>query len=229
MNKVFVLQHESDDRDVKFISEFSFDAWGQRRDASDWTALLASQLTNFDYSITTRGFTGHEMLDEVGVIHMNGRIYDPKLGRFLQADPVVQDPTNSQSLNRYSYVWNNPLNATDPSGFFLKKLFKAINEFFGDFAPIVSIAVSAFLPGAGFMSFLGDFGAVVASGFIAGGIATGSLRGAVFGAFSAAAFYGVGEVFSGAEGGDLFGKVAAHGVVGGITTELQGGKFGHGS
>ena len=210
------------------VSELSFDAWGQRRDASDWTALLASQLVSFDHSITTRGFTGHEMLDEVGVIHMNGRIYDPKLGRFLQADPVVQDPTNSQSLNRYSYVWNNPLNATDPSGFFLKKLFKAINEFFGDFAPIVSIAVSAFLPGAGFMSFLGDFGAVVASGFIAGGIATGSLRGAVFGAFSAAAFYGVGEVFSGAEGGDLFGKVAAHGVVGGITTELQGGKFGHG-
>ena len=49
-------------------------------------------------------------------IAKGGQIYDPKFGRFLQADPFVQDPLNTQSLNRYSYVWNNPLNATDPSG-----------------------------------------------------------------------------------------------------------------
>lgn len=48
---------------------------------------------------------------------MNGRIYDPSITRFVQADPVVQDPLKSQSLNRYSYVWNNPLNSTDPSGY----------------------------------------------------------------------------------------------------------------
>ena len=76
-------------------------------------------------SITSRGFTGHEMLDEVGIIHMNGRIYDAKLGRFLQADPIIQDPFDTQSLNRYSYTGNNPLNAIDRSGFsFFKKLFK---------------------------------------------------------------------------------------------------------
>lgn len=67
--------------------------------------------------ITTRGFTGHEQLAEVGLIHMNGRIYDGALGRFVQADPIIQEPMRVQSLNRYSYVWNNPLNATDPSGF----------------------------------------------------------------------------------------------------------------
>ncbi len=38
-------------------------------------------------------------------------------GRFLQADLFVQEPFNTQSLNRYSYVMNNPLNATDPSGY----------------------------------------------------------------------------------------------------------------
>ncbi|MDM3872664.1 SpvB/TcaC N-terminal domain-containing protein, partial [Porticoccus sp. W117] len=69
------------------VQELSFDAWGERRDATDWTALSQSELTTFDSSITTRGFTGHEMLDEVGVIHMNGRIYDAKIARFLQADP----------------------------------------------------------------------------------------------------------------------------------------------
>jgi RHS repeat-associated protein len=58
------------------------------------------------------------MLDDVAIIHMNGRVYDPFIGRFLQADPYMQDPTNTQNFNRYSYVWNNPPNATDPSGYF---------------------------------------------------------------------------------------------------------------
>lgn len=49
---------------------------------------------------------------------MNGRIYDPLLGRFLSADLVVQAPANLQSYNRYSYVMNRPLTMTDPTGFF---------------------------------------------------------------------------------------------------------------
>lgn len=48
---------------------------------------------------------------------MNGRVYDPELGRFLSADPLIQAPYNSQSYNRYSYVFNNPLSHTDPSGY----------------------------------------------------------------------------------------------------------------
>jgi RHS repeat-associated protein len=89
--------------------------WGKRRQAS-W-ANLASPLY-FDTSITTRGFTGHEAIDQVGLVHMNGRVYDPELGRFLSADPFVQDAGNAQSWNRYSYVLNNPLSMTDPTGFF---------------------------------------------------------------------------------------------------------------
>ncbi len=53
----------------------------------------------------------------VDIIHMNGRIYDGKLARFLQADPIIQEPNNSQSLNRYSYVINNSLSYTDPTGY----------------------------------------------------------------------------------------------------------------
>ncbi len=47
----------------------------------------------------------------------NGRVYDPELGRFMSADPFVQAPYNSQSYNRYSYVFNNPLSFTDPTGY----------------------------------------------------------------------------------------------------------------
>jgi RHS repeat-associated protein len=66
---------------------------------------------------TDRGYTLHEHLDEMGTIHMNGRVYDPLTGRFMSADPIVQAPGNLQSYNRYAYVMNNPLNLTDPSGY----------------------------------------------------------------------------------------------------------------
>ena len=62
-------------------------------------------------------YTGHIQVDHAAVIHMGGRIYDPELGRFMQADPIVQDPRDAQSLNRYSYVYNNPLSYTDPTGY----------------------------------------------------------------------------------------------------------------
>lgn len=97
---------------AQLTGEFSFDAWGQARSASDW-----STPTNPQREGTDRGYTGHEMLDSLGLIHMNGRIYDPALARFLSADPIIQAPDNMQSYNRYSYVWNNPLSMTDPSGF----------------------------------------------------------------------------------------------------------------
>ncbi len=102
--------------------DMSFDAWGERREGDDWTPMTTIELMNFDSSTTTKGFTGHEMLDEVGLIHMNGRIYDPRLGRFMQADPFIQASGNTQSYNRYSYVMNNPLKYTDPSGYFIPAL-----------------------------------------------------------------------------------------------------------
>jgi RHS repeat-associated protein len=94
----------------------SFGAYGERRDGSDWSgAPSAGDMTTLA-GITRRGFTGHEHLDAVGLIHMNGRVYDPAAGRFLGADPIVE-VGNSQSPNSYSYVWNNPLTMVDPSGF----------------------------------------------------------------------------------------------------------------
>jgi RHS repeat-associated protein len=86
---------------------------GNRRNAQTWT------YTNMPISFgTTRGFTMHEHLDEFKLINMNGRVYDPLVGRFISPDPFVQLPDYSQSYNRYSYAFNNPLRFSDPSGFF---------------------------------------------------------------------------------------------------------------
>lgn len=63
-----------------------------------------------------RGYCGHEMLPEFGIINMNGRLYDPLLGRFLSPDKYIQAPFYSQNYNRYSYCINNPLKYTDESG-----------------------------------------------------------------------------------------------------------------
>lgn len=63
------------------------------------------------------GFTGHEHDQDLGLIDMKGRSYDPLTGRFLSPDPIAQAPFWSQGLNRYSYVFNDPLNLIDPSGF----------------------------------------------------------------------------------------------------------------
>ena len=57
---------------------------------------------------------------------MNGRVYDYNLGRFMSVDPFIQSPTNSQSMNPYSYIMNNPLAGTDPSGYVAEEITKKI-------------------------------------------------------------------------------------------------------
>jgi RHS repeat-associated protein len=88
-----------------------FDAWGeivklQNGSGADIPA----------FGVLDRGFTGHEHLQGVKLVHMNGRLYDPKLHRFLSPDNYIQELYNTQNYNRYGYVWNNPLTYTDPSG-----------------------------------------------------------------------------------------------------------------
>lgn len=67
--------------------------------------------------MSDRGFTTAEHLDEFGLINMNGRMYDPAVGRFISADPSVPYPDDMQSYNRYAYVRNNPTGFVDPSGY----------------------------------------------------------------------------------------------------------------
>ena len=113
------------DADGKEIEWHAFDAFGQplNGDLTSSGGLLNTASTVEAYSATdnpgatTRGFTGHEHLDDVQLIHMNGRAYDPSLGRFLSVDPFIQGNGNSQGLNPYSYILNNPLAGTDPTGY----------------------------------------------------------------------------------------------------------------
>lgn len=169
-------------------------------------------------NVDQRGFTGHEHLVDLGLIHMNGRLYDPVLGRFLQADPIIQAPHNAQSHNRYSYVLNNPLSFSDPSGFsFWTKWRK----------PIIALAASIITAGAaaawmsayaiangatvfatatGSLTGMGSMAAVAAGGFAAGGINGGNIQSALRGAFMAALTFGVvngiSDVFASVSGGD---------------------------
>ena len=95
------------------VQNYSFDAWGRRRNPSNWT------YNNLPiHSLFSRGYTSHEHLDAFNLINMNGRIYDPVIARFLSPDNFVQSPFNTQSYNRYSYCINDPLGHTDPSGNF---------------------------------------------------------------------------------------------------------------
>ncbi|MBO3749830.1 VCBS repeat-containing protein [Streptosporangiaceae bacterium NEAU-GS5] len=65
------------------------------------------------------GYTGHEMEDDLGLINMRGRMYDPGQDRFLTPDPAIADAASSQDWNPYAYVRNSPPNYTDPSGYML--------------------------------------------------------------------------------------------------------------
>ena len=97
----------------------NFDAFGKPRKGDGrliTTNSYGARLAYYNDDTTRRGFTDHEHLDEVEIIHMNGRVYDYNVGRFLSVDPFVHG-TGSQGINPYSYILNNPLAGTDPSGY----------------------------------------------------------------------------------------------------------------
>ena len=231
------------DDNAVVLARYAFDPFGAR------TALYG------DANTSRHGFTGHEHLPEVGLIHMNGRVYDPVLGRFLSADPQIQFPDNIQSYNRYSYVMNNPLVFTDPSGF---GLFGSIGKFFSKLwqNPIVKIAVTiavAYFTGVGVSSLLTSMGVPglttgiactlgggtlyalttagsivvgAAAGFAAGFVGSdGNLKYGLAGALSGGVAGGINAYFVNY---DWYAKALATGTGGGIGARAYGGDFGRG-
>ncbi|MBI3774410.1 MAG: VCBS repeat-containing protein [Gammaproteobacteria bacterium] len=187
----------------------SYDAFGKRRNANGTDSV--TQLTSKN---THHGYTGHEMIDSIGIIHMNGRTYDPSLGRFMQADPQIQSAANLQNYNRYSYVLNNPLNLTDPSGYnWLSDRWK---EVMNAARPVVAVVAAVVVTAAGCPQ---------CAGAVAGYILTGTLKGAAMGIVGALA-YGVAGDVGPALGGAS--RVALHGAIGGVLSLAQGGSFASG-
>lgn len=206
------------------LEGMDYGPFGERRGYVDprWTASAPAA--------TNRGFTGHEMLDGLDVVHMNGRVYDSRTWRFLQADPIVQAPNNAQSLNRYSYVWNNPLNATDPSGFVVQR---QPSDMYIFCSTAISIAItSAFGTTAEGVKGFGKVGYAAAGGYTSGYIASGSGQGGLQGAYTGVLFLGAGAIADNIVKGGLtpghWGRAMLHGFAGGVSADISGGHFGHG-
>ena len=166
-----------------------YDAWGKQTISVNTIGLI-------------RGYCGHEMLNEFNLINMNGRVYDPILGRFLSPDKYVQEGDNSQNYNSYSYCLNNPLKYTDPSG-----------ELFGlDDALVVGVFSGAIM---------GAMNAAMSDKPI--------WRGALLGGLSAAATYGIGSLFgpAGSFGHEML-RAGAHALSSGVFNALNGDNFWNG-
>lgn len=215
-------------------ASMAFDPFGARREADSaqatpWTPVLQAELD----ATTRHGYTGHEQVDAAGVIHMNGRIYDPVLGRFLQADPYVQDMFNSQSLNRYSYVLNNPLAYTDPTGYWGHR-----EQGYVRMAAAIVISVWTGGMAAGAATWGEAAAWATAGGFASGMVASGNGKGAVMGGLTSLAFLGVNYAVVGGDlnalkaGGLSTKQYAARaltsGVAGGVLASIQGQRFGSG-
>lgn len=90
-----------------------YDLWGLRSNA-DGTPLAQPLLFQ---SLVGAGFTSQPHDEDLALVNMQGRLYDPAMGRFLSPDPIVGNAAFGQSWNAYSYVNNSPVDFTDPSGF----------------------------------------------------------------------------------------------------------------
>lgn len=209
------------------ITRYRYDPWGKQY-------LVYG--SNAGLSQTRQGHTGHEMLDS-GLTHMNGRLYDPMLARFVSADPFVQEPYNLQSLNRYSYVFNNPLGYTDPSGYFGWEISPKLGK--GLFA-LGGIMFGAVLGPAGPVFAGGGWATTLASGALAGGVggfigSGGNVQAARQGALAGGLFAGAGLIGNELQGSfstfanDGLGRAALHAAAGCISASAGGGSCGAGA
>ena len=183
------------DDSAAVVARYAYDAWGKRLTPAG------------DPVATHHGFTGHEHLDDVGLIHMNGRVYDPVLVRVMSADPIIQAPSNGQSYNRYSYVLNNPLSYIEPSGFsawtrFRDKILK----------PVVIIVVAVVAA-----PYVAAYAGLMTGSTIAAGAAAGATVGATAGlVYNGPQGMVKGAVYGGVSGG-VAGGLADFGTLGQMT------------
>ena len=97
----------------------SFTALGARR-GSNWQGTPSPAELAAIAATTRDGFTGHEMLDNLGLVHMRGRVYDPVIGRFLSVDPVVRDIGARSRGTAMGMSRDGWWSAADPTGFAMR-------------------------------------------------------------------------------------------------------------
>ncbi len=214
-----VMAYSNESKEL--IEELSYDAWGRRRNPNTWNYY---DFSDDGISVYDRGFTGHEHIDRFDMINMDGRMYDPVVGRFMSPDPYVQAPDFTQSLNRYAYCINNPLSLTDPSGY---------NWIESTFSAIVGIAVG--IETGGLAS--GVYGAIVggalggASASLMSSVLNGAnlwqtakstFTGAFWGAASGTVNFEIGNIEN------VFSRIAAHTAAEGAMEGIRGGHMEHG-
>jgi RHS repeat-associated protein len=214
------------------VERLSYDAWGKRRQPNGQDDPAGSVTSE-----TTRGFTGHEQLDDVGLIHMNGRVYDPLLARFGTPDPMTESPFSTQGWNRYSYVGNSPLNFADPSGYcfmgcFWQKPFKALGKLFRKIpilGNLLTIAAAIACGPAG--PICAGIASAVVTGLASGDLGL-ALRAGLITTVTAYAMQGVGDItgHNPAFGtGEHLANIAGHAGVGCLSAVASGGKCGPGA
>lgn len=220
----------------------SYDAWGKRRNSN------GTPMSNAFFTPEERhGFTGHEELNELGLIHMNGRLYDPATGRFLSADPTIQYADDMQNYNRYSYINNNPLSTIDASGYgFFSSLFKSVKKLVKKVGksikhalrnPVVrtalAVAAGIYTGGLALDAYImsGTMPSLVAANVIQGAVggftmgfvgSGGNLKAGLVGALAGAAY---GRIQAYYTEGWTAGRVLSNATVGGVSSEVQGGRF----
>ncbi len=191
------------------LEQRHFDAWGI--------------LTHGEIKLLDRGYTSHEHLQDVGIIHMNGRLYDPLLRRFLNADENIQDPYNTQCYNKYGYVINNPLLFNDPSG-------ESFWSVVGTALFIAAVIVTG--GGAALIGLVAYTAGLAFSGNLWRWSAGGALKSMFWSVVSAGISFGIGEMFkAGSAIANAVGNAkwlvqgSAHAVAQGALSMMQGGKF----
>jgi len=237
------------DKDGRQVASYEYTPYGGFAKNS----VIARSEAKQDEALTSHYFTGKELDSSTNLYYYGARYYNPQLGRFISPDSLVQSPYDPQSLNRYSYCRNNPINYVDPTGHSWKSFWK---KFGGTVLSIVGVVLAPFTAGLSLWAVsiysgiqaaqAGQFGAWAAGFAISmalGGIlpvgdfanplmqvGMGALRGAAIGAVSG----GIASVI----GGGSFGAGALQGAIGGAeggaisgfysTQQFQNWKAGNG-
>lgn len=235
----------------QLAARFWYDPWGKAAS----TFLPAGNAITGSWQ---RTFASQQLFAELGLIHMNGRIYDYVTGQFVSADPLGEGVGDPHGLNRYAYASNNPLRSADQTGY---GLFKKIGKAFKKLGDGISngirnigretskwwknnwrevvIVAAAVITVASFGS------SCVATCAIMAGMAAGAVAGGTAAALYGGSFEDVitgaatGAIIGGVTAGFAYGigeawaagsaaNIGAHGVLGGVTEVARGGEFGRG-